>query len=215
MIATRWWWIRHAPVVGHDGRIYGQEDHECDCGDPASLALLATSLPARALWVTTPLKRTRQTARALIAAGAPPPAAEREEPAFLEQHFGQWQGLTHDELRARREGAWHRFWLAPARETPPGGESFADVVSRVGTAIRRIGAADAGRDIVVVAHGGSIRAALAHALGVDAERALAFAIDNCSLTRLDHFPEDEAWRIGGVNFLPQDQRSARDAAESH
>ena len=203
MIATRWWWIRHAPVVGHGGRIYGQDDHESDCGNAALFAVLAPSLPSEALWITTPLKRTKQTAQALFGAGAPAPAAEREESAFLEQHFGDWQGLTVDELRGRRDGAWHRFWLAPASETPPGGESFADVVSRVGTAVRRIGASEAGRDIVVVAHGGSIRAALAHALAVEAERALGFAIDNCSLTRLDHFPSDDAWRVGAVNILPQ------------
>ena len=203
MIATRWWWIRHAPVVGHGGRIYGQDDHESDCDNPALFALLAPSLPAQALWITTPLRRTKQTATALFGAGAPPPGAEREEPAFLEQHFGDWQGLTHDELQARRDGAWHRFWHAPASETPPGGESFADVVSRVGSAVRRIGASEAGRDIVVVAHGGSIRAALAYALSINADRALGFAIDNCSLTRLDHFPSDDVWRVGAVNFLPQ------------
>ncbi len=203
MIATRWWWIRHAPVVGHGGRIYGQDDHESDCGNPALFALLAPSLPAQAVWITTPLRRTKQTAAALFGAGAPPPGDEREEPAFLEQHFGDWQGLTHDELQARRDGAWHRFWHAPASETPPGGESFADVVSRVGSAVRRIGASEAGRDIVVVAHGGSIRAALAYALSINADRALGFAIENCSLTRLDHFPSDDAWRVGAVNFLPQ------------
>jgi alpha-ribazole phosphatase len=203
MIATRWWWIRHAPVVGHGGRIYGQDDHESDCGNRALFASLAASLPAEALWLTTPLRRTKQTALALFEAGAARPALEGEEPAFLEQHFGDWQGLTHDELQARRDGAYHRFWHAPASETPPGGESFADVVARVSTAVRRIGSAEAGRDIVVVAHGGSIRAALAHALAVDADRALGFAIDNCSLTRLDHFPSDDAWRIGAVNYLPQ------------
>ena len=203
MIATRWWWIRHAPVVGHGGKIYGQDDHDSDCADTALFRSLAARLPAQALWITTPLVRTRQTADALLAAGAAKPAGEHREPAFLEQHFGEWQGLTHDELQARRDGAWSRFWHAPASEVPPGGESFADVVARVATAIRRIGSREAGRDIVVVAHGGSIRAALAHALAVDAERALGFAIDNCSLTRLDHFPSDDAWRVGAVNFLPQ------------
>jgi alpha-ribazole phosphatase len=201
--ATRWWWIRHAPVVGHGGRIYGQNDHESDCGNEALFSALGPSLPEDALWITTPLRRTKQTAAALLAAGAPPPSAEREEADFLEQHFGDWQGLTHEELKTRRDGAWHRFWLAPASETPPGGESFADVVSRVAAAVRRIGAAETGRDIVVVAHGGSIRAALAHALSINADRALGFAIDNCSLTRLDHFPSDDAWRVGGVNLLPK------------
>jgi alpha-ribazole phosphatase len=203
MTETRWWWIRHAPVMGHDGRIYGQNDHAADCANSALFAELAARLPASALWITTPLMRTQQTADALIAAGAPSPGATAEEPAFLEQHFGEWQGLTHDELRNRRDGAWHRFWLAPAEETPPGGESFSDVVRRVGAAIRRIGAREAGRNIVVIAHGGSIRAALAHALAVDAERALGFSVDNCSLTRLDHFAAEDAWRIGAVNFLPQ------------
>lgn len=202
MIATRWWWIRHAPVVGHGGRIYGQDDHESDCGNLDLFAALAPRLPADALWITTPLKRTKQTAQALFSAGAAAPAVEQEEKDFLEQHFGDWQGLTNDELRDRRDGVWHRFWLAPASETPPGGESFADVVSRVAGAVRRIGASAAGRDIVVVAHGGSIRAALAHALAINAERALGFAIDNCSLTRLDHFPSDDAWRVGAVNYLP-------------
>jgi len=203
MKATRWWWIRHAPVVGHGGRIYGQNDHESDCGNEALFSVLGPSLPPDALWITTPLRRTKQTAAALLAAGAPRPSAEQEEPDFLEQHFGDWQGLTHEELKTRRDGAWHRFWLAPASETPPGGESFADVVSRVAGAVRRIGAAETGHDIVVVAHGGSIRAALAHALSINADRALGFAIDNCSLTRLDHFPSDDAWRVGGVNLLPK------------
>ncbi len=203
MKPTRWWWIRHAPVVGHGGRIYGQNDHESDCGNEALFSVLGPSLPPDALWITTPLRRTKQTAAALLAAGAPPPSAKQEEPDFLEQHFGDWQGLTHEELKTRRDGAWHRFWLAPASETPPGGESFADVVSRVAGAVRRIGTAETGHDIVVVAHGGSIRAALAHALSINADRALGFAIDNCSLTRLDHFPSDDAWRVGGVNLLPK------------
>lgn len=201
MSETRWWWIRHAPVQDHGGRIYGQNDLPANCADSALFEALATALPHRALWLTTPLARTRQTAEALMAAGAPVPAELRQEAAFLEQHFGEWQGLTYAELVALRDGQDHRFWHAPATETPPGGESFAAVVERVAGAMERLGRAEAGRDIVVVAHGGSIRAALAHALGIEPERALGFAIDNCSLTRLDHFLGEDAWRVGAVNRL--------------
>ena len=72
--------------------------------------------------------------------------------------------------------------------------------------------AHAGRDIVAVTHGGTIRAALAIALGLDPEQALAFTVDNCSLTRLDHIagplgshaPESEsAWRVVFVNARPE------------
>jgi len=202
MTATRWWWIRHAPVTSHGGRIYGQDDLPADCRDPELFAGLARRLPGAALWLVTPLRRTRQTAEALLAAGAPSPAELREEPDFLEQHFGHWQGLTYAELAELRDGSVHRFWHAPAAERPPGGESFADVVGRVGRAVARISPDAAGRDVVVIAHGGSIRAALAHALGLEAEKALGFAVDNCSLTRLDHFPAEDTWRVGAVNLAP-------------
>ena len=69
----------------------------------------------------------------------------------------------------------------------------------------RITAEHAGRDIVAVVHGGTIRAALAVALGIEAERVLGFAVDTCSVTRLDHLrqgTESAAWRIVAVNQHP-------------
>src|SRR4051812_48300333 len=41
---TRWWWIRHAPVRAHGGRIYGQADLACDCSDEALLQSVARVL---------------------------------------------------------------------------------------------------------------------------------------------------------------------------
>ena len=95
---------------------------------------------------------------------------------------------------------------APASERPPGGESFEDVIARVAAAMERITAEHAGRDIVAVVHGGTIRAALSVALGIDPERALGFAVDTCSVTRMDYLEgatEGAAWRIVAVNQHPQ------------
>ena len=103
--------------------IYGQNDLPADCADSGALPGAGAQLPADALWLVTPLRRTCQTAEALFAAGAPPPAELREEPDFLEQHFGSWQGLTYDELAALRDGAAHRFWHAPAVERRPVGRA--------------------------------------------------------------------------------------------
>ena len=64
---TRWWWIRHAPVPD-GGRIYGQSDLDCDCGDVEIFRILARELPRGAVWVTSNLARTRQTAAAILAA---------------------------------------------------------------------------------------------------------------------------------------------------
>jgi broad specificity phosphatase PhoE len=61
-----------------------------------------------------------------------------------------------------------------------------------------------GSDIVAVAHGGTIRAALVIALGLPPPGGFAFTIDNCSLTRLDHYQgkRGAGWRVPTVNHLP-------------
>src|SRR4051795_9521901 len=78
---TRWWWIRHAPVRAHGGRIYGQADLACDCSDEALLQSVARVLPKGAVWVSSHLVRARHTAEALWRCGylqeneaAPPPS---------------------------------------------------------------------------------------------------------------------------------------------
>ncbi|HEX9789134.1 MAG TPA: histidine phosphatase family protein [Kiloniellales bacterium] len=209
---TRWWWVRHAPVVGHQGRIYGQDDFDCDCSDQETFRFLSRVLPRDAVWVTTHLRRTQRTAAAIAAEMAPAPATPLIETDLAEQHFGAWQGMTNAELKAQRDGAWHRFWLAPAHEAPPGGESFVAVIERVAATVQRLSAAHAGRDIVAVTHGGTIRAAVAIALGLEPERALSIAVDNCALTCLDHIAgssgshaphEADAWCVRLVNVLPK------------
>lgn len=206
---TRWWWIRHAPVTGHGGRIYGQEDYPADLSDTATFAALAALLPAEPVWVTSHLRRTRDTAAAIAAARAGGSAPNSlTEPGIAEQHVGAWHGLTYDELNALRGVAADDLGLWPANERAPDGESFLDVMARVGSAVARLTAAYCGRDIVAVAHGGPIRAALAIALGIEAERAMSFAIDPCSLTRLDHIHDGTGgsgracWRVVAVNLPP-------------
>ena len=204
---TRWWWVRHAPVVEQAGRLYGQTDLACDTSDTKALEALTAMLPVSALWVTSNLRRTADTARAIAAIApngldASPPAVEAD---LAEQHFGAWQGLTWDEIRAADEDAHREFWKDPGGSAPPGGESIAAVIARAGAAIDRLTAANGGRDIVAVAHAGSIRAALAVALDLDPWKCLAVQIDTLSLTRLEHVPERlgmghaSAWRVVAVN----------------
>ncbi|HUZ71784.1 MAG TPA: histidine phosphatase family protein [Stellaceae bacterium] len=208
---TRWWWVRHAPVTVNQGCCYGQTDFPCDVADLDSFTTLAQILPREAVWIASPLQRTHMTATALVAAGAagpdpvPGPGIDIE-PDLIEQNFGTWQGIKYSELHARRGDDWQRFWLAPAHEVPPGGESFAALVRRVRAAVERLSLSYRGRDIVSVSHGGVIRAALALALDLAPEQALAFAIDNTSLTRIEHFPDPggaHGWRVVTVNLPPR------------
>src|SRR5262245_36593076 len=128
-VVTRWWWIRHAPVPD-DGLIYGQRDLACDCSDAEAFAGLAGELPARAVWVTSNLRRTTETAAAIIAAdpGKFAGVDPRAVPELAEQHLGEWQGLDRKHFYAARGVGTRTLWFAAADERAPGGESFADLV---------------------------------------------------------------------------------------
>ncbi len=155
--------------------------------------------------MTSHLQRTHQTANAIREAGLELPDPHIEED-LAEQDFGDWQGQKHEEVYAKLD-AKHTFWLAPANSKAPGGESFADLMTRTIAVIDRLTESHVGRDIVAVTHGGTIRAALGHALGLDPEGALTCQIDNCSVTRIDRFGPTEshpegAWAVFHMNQIP-------------
>jgi len=204
MSETRFWLIRHA-IVEENARaiLYGTMDVEL-C--PTSLLeqapmyrALAARLPRPAVWKITPLSRTRRTAEAIFAAGYP--RAEPEvEPGLIEQSLGEWQGLPHAELPARLTLPKHAFWPLSGHERPPGGETLAEVIERVGAALERLAVGHADEDVVIVSHGGAIRAAVAHCLRIGPDNALHLTVQNLSLTRLERHPD--GWRVVCVNELP-------------
>ena len=205
---TRWWWVRHAPVVGNGGRIHGQDDVPCDTSDTRALQALAASLPAGAVWVTSRLARAVDTAKAITAAGVPARLSIVERD-LAEQNFGQWQGLRWKDIEAADDPAYEAYWRAPALNAPPGGESFADLARRVAAVMGRLTAEYAGADIVAVTHGGTIRGALTLALALEPGQALSIKVDTLSLTRINHVDDavaarrGGAWRVVGVNLPPR------------
>jgi broad specificity phosphatase PhoE len=201
---TNFWLIRHA-LVDENARaiLYGTMDVElCESTlieQAPMYQALARRLPQPALWSVTPLSRTRRTAEAIFAAGYPR-APLAVEPDLIEQSLGDWQGLAHAELPARLKHPVPPFWPLSGLEHPPGGETLANVITRVGTALERLAAAHPEQDLVIVMHGGAIRAAVAHALRIPPDTALLMSVQNLSLTRLERHPA--AWRVVCVNELP-------------
>ncbi len=204
MDITRFFLIRHALVEpSARAMLYGNMDVAlCDAALREEAALyrwLAARLPRPARWVVTPLSRTRATAAAIFAAGYPAQPLV-VEPDMAEQSLGEWQGITHEALTERLRQPPHPFWPHAAAERPPGGESVDDVRERVGPVLEGLACSLPGQDVVMVAHGGTIRAALSHALKLDGHQALTFSVKNLSLTRIEKHGTD--WRVISVNEEP-------------
>ncbi len=197
----RLWFIRHALVAPEAlAFLYGTNDVPvCAASmeaDGGRYAALAVRLPRPAQVVITPLSRTRLTFEALVRAGYP----EQEplvEKAFIEQDFGHWQGRALAEFNNRIALDRHPFWPIHAAETPPGGESFQALIHRVGEGMERLSSAYADHDVIVISHGGAIRAACAYALGLNPHQALSLSVENISLTRLER--QEAAWRLISLN----------------
>ncbi|GAN80508.1 histidine phosphatase family protein [Acidocella aminolytica] len=195
------WLIRHA-LVHRDSLVYlyGTDDVPV-CTDTmeaqtSHYAALAARLPRPARLVCTPLSRTQLTADALMRAGYPA-TGKLIDPAFIEQNFGDWQGVPISEFDARPHEERHPFWPIHAAETPPGGESFEDLIGRVGAGLEGLLETAESKHTIIVSHGGAIRAACAYAMGLSPHQALCLQIDNVSLTRLS--VTERGWRVFSVN----------------
>ncbi|UFZ04701.1 histidine phosphatase family protein [Bradyrhizobium ontarionense] len=85
---------------------------------------------------------------------------------WSELDFGRWEGRKRSDIAAEPGGAalLDAFHADPAASAPDG-ESWADLQQRVARALDRILARPEPAPVLVVAHGGAIRAALSHLLG--------------------------------------------------
>ncbi len=179
--------IRHAPIR-EGGRLAGRSDEAADCSDTSVLAALRAAIGDVAQRVSSPALRCTQTARALW----PDHAAPEIDARLWEQDFGKWEGMAFADLPDL--GPLPPDELAAHR--PPGGESFNDLCRRTQPAWETL-AARGGR-IAVVAHAGTVRAALALALGA-AGPALTFQVAPLSMTHLVAVA-GSTWSIGTVNW---------------
>ncbi|MBX3063280.1 MAG: histidine phosphatase family protein [Anaerolineae bacterium] len=111
--------------------------------------------------------------------------------------LGEWQGLTNAEVEA-----WdgERLKLVRAdtlNAVRPGGESWAQVGARAYTCICDCAKQKHGQRILVVSHGGTIRAILNHLGLLEVEMA---HIDNCSRTILST-ADTEKWELTSYNLI--------------
>ncbi|WP_309131733.1 histidine phosphatase family protein [Brevibacterium sp.] len=94
-----------------------------------------------------------------------------------ESSFGDWEGLTRDEIVEKWADELHG-WVAGADTKPPGGESRSESGQRVATAITEIVRDSDAETIAIVAHGAVLRAAAEILLDMSGSGRLA-VLGNC------------------------------------
>lgn len=203
MLETRWHLIRHAPVDNPEGKIYGASDKSANTSNANAFQKLAQRLPRKGIAITSHLRRTQQTLDALVSSGLEI-SEQIVENRLGEQDFGDWTGKTYEEVRSLFGDDYDKFWVTPAKGKPPNGENFIEVIDRVKECILECTQKFKGRDVICISHGGVIRAALATALKIDAERALSISVDNLSTTIIDYLHPCEnfsgLWRVRCTNI---------------
>jgi glucosyl-3-phosphoglycerate phosphatase len=175
-------------------RLQGQADIALsDRGRSQARALqptVASLVPDRV--VASSLKRARDTA-ALLGF----PDAELDDD-LREIDVGDWAGKNIDDLIAQDWRAY-KAWRA-GKHTPPSGEAWASFTARTGRVIRSL-LDGHHRQILVVSHGGVLRALLEHLLALPPERIVA--VGPGSLTMLQQGSNSRTeMRLELFNFSP-------------
>jgi len=127
----------------------------------AALAERLAATPVSAVYASD-LLRARDTARAVADRLGLTVRTRRD---LREVDVGSWSGLTREEVEAASPEGVER-WLRGEKGWD-GGESYEKMAGRVVPAIFEIAAAHPGETVLVVSHGGVVRAIHAHALGVE------------------------------------------------
>jgi alpha-ribazole phosphatase len=151
--------LRHGePEASARGRCYGELDVSLSPEGRAQAARVRIE-PVDAVY-SSPRKRALETAQ--LVSSLPP----RIEPALREIDFGRFEGLSYDEAAALEPALYEQWMAHPTEVTFPGGESWPLVRDRVRQFAARVRREHESDKILIVAHGGPLRALLAEALGL-------------------------------------------------
>ena len=156
--------LRHGPTAWNEARrIQGRRDVPLTAGSVAALSRMR--LPARfgvrCRWVSSPLRRACETARALGA------EAFAVEPRLIEMDWGEWEGRSLPDLRAALGEAMCRNEARGLDFETPAGDSPRRVQERLRPWLAELGRGRTDRPVAAVSHKGVGRALLALAVDWD------------------------------------------------
>jgi broad specificity phosphatase PhoE len=143
----------------------------------------------RAAWqpsavYTSPLRRCLETGQIIAQSFG---LDARPVDGLIDIDYGEWQGLTLDQVRTRWRLEFETWSRMPHRATIPDGESLPALASRVTAALRELLERHPGETVVVVGHGSVNRVILLHALRIPLSRYRCLGQDMGAVNELNFY----------------------------
>ena len=145
--------------------------------------------------IASPLLRTRQTAAEIAKTTALEPIFDE---AWYECSFGEWDGLSINEVKER----WpkeYQAWISTSAYTPPGGESYDDLAARIEPAFDALAEKYPGKKVVVVTHNGVIKQIASIVLEGNPNSLFHIDISPCSISSFSIWPSDGLRAVRSIN----------------
>jgi broad specificity phosphatase PhoE len=187
--------VRHGQTAWNlEGRVQGHTDIPLNELGRSQIKRLSVKLESVsfALAFSSDLSRCSEAARTLL--------GERDAPLSVlpelrEQDYGEWEGLTYKQIEDRYPSLFDRLMTGDSTFAPPNGESVDDMVRRVGGVREKLSRAaddadEAGGDVLVVGHSGSLRALIVALLDLPAGSFWRFQLDQTGLSVVSLYPEN-------------------------
>lgn len=201
MIApTSLYLLRHAEVEAKYQRIFGGRiDMELSPRGHQQAATLAKHLRQTAFDAiyASPMKRAQQTLAPLLADRQTAPVTL---PGLREVDFGDWTGLSWEDVKARFKISAFEWLDQLEQATIPNAESATVFRARVEPCLQQILRDHPGQSVAVLCHGGTIRMMLSILLGMPLPKMAGFEIEYASLTQVHCSPHKTEVQL--LNFTP-------------
>ena len=189
--------VRHTSLNIESGICYGQSDVAVSHLFDQELASLKNKLAKYSFDAIycSPLLRCQMLAEALCLdpeLGLAKLSLKADD-RLKELHFGDWELSAWDSIPREVFDAWANDY---ANLAPPNGETFNQLHLRAKSFLDEMSSHSQGQHIVVITHGGLIRALVAEVMQIPLKRLFRLVIDHASLTQLEFNGE-----IPKINFV--------------
>jgi alpha-ribazole phosphatase len=170
--------IRHTSLQIPAGICYGQSDIDVSATFHDELSQLQTKLNGASFHAVyaSPLQRCSKLAQALNLGDV------KHDERLKELHFGDWEMQAWDDIPRDQFDDWaHNY----AHLSPPNGETFTQLQLRGVEFLTEVSNMHSQQHVLVVTHGGMIRALVAHVLNMQLKGLFRLSVEYASLTQLD------------------------------